>query len=88
MYKDEFEFEATDGNTYYVSVDFNGYGEVLGYEVKDGIGEDVSEDSSIFEEIKEEIDNREYKPEVHSVTFDFYEQQLDHFNGHSDDTVW
>lgn len=78
QWSDEFEYTASDEKTYYVYVNLED-NEVVDFSIKDDFGEDAS-DSAMFDEIKEEIYNREFEFEIETQTFDFYDQQLDHFN--------
>lgn len=78
-HSDEFEFVASDENSYNVKV-FLDEGLVESFSVYDEMGEEIDSDHLMFDEISGEVYNREYKVENHSNSFDFYDQQLDHFD--------
>lgn len=75
---DEFEFEATDGNVYFVSVELDD-GVVQRFVVNDHLAEELDEDHPMMDEIHYEVTNREYSVDAQSGTFEFYDQQLSHF---------
>lgn len=78
-YQEEFEFDIKEV-TYYVSVNFNEYGSVQNFSAFNSIGEEISKDDVLYEEIEDEVNNREYSFTDFSSSHEFYDQQLDHFD--------
>jgi hypothetical protein len=80
-FQDEFEFESSNGNTYYVYVTgskyldnglwFNSLDEI---QVRDELGELVDEHDEVMSEVTEEAVHRDYDLEIHSTDNSFYSE--------------
>ncbi len=74
------EFEMTFGDAQvYIEVEITD-GSVQNFIARDEMGELLDEDYDNYDEIKDEVQNREYEHTDFSSTFEFYDQQLDHFD--------
>lgn len=84
-FSDEFEYEATNGMTFYIEVDgeaFDEHGEVF-KEIKTiSISNDDGEIDNTHEcynEVVNEVHNRDYEVEVHSSDFEYYNDDVNNF---------
>jgi hypothetical protein len=79
-FNDDFEFEASTGEVFYLSVvgekfieDGQIYTEIMSVEAADESGDLVEQDHPLMSEINEEAQYRDYDIEIHSSDFDYYE---------------
>ncbi len=79
-FQDEYEYVSDDGVVYDVEVEVlkteNAKVVVKSLLITDGLGNDVDENSELYENIKLDAMDRDYDIEVHSNDFDFYQSQL------------